>query len=387
MLRYLLGNTVKIGGNGHRPYEPENLIKLNTVIKAYKTDAGDFLALKGVNLTIGTGEFVGVIGKSGSGKSTLINMIAGIDRPTKGEIFIGGTPIHKLGEGKMAKWRGRNLGIVFQFFQLLPMLTVAENVMLPMDFCNFMGSGERRRRALSLLEQVGVAQHANKLPNMLSGGEQQRVAIARALANDPPIILADEPTGNLDSKTAEMVFHLFEGLVDDGKTIVMVTHDHDLVQRVKRTVIIADGEIIEELLARAFPALTQPDLIWMTSKLSRERYAPGTVILHQDEPANRFYIVTRGSVETVYKTQRGQEFVIGQMGQGDYFGETGLLRENVAGFTVRAQSDSEVEVVSIDKESFKELLGRSEETAKDIKKVAAERLMQVAVTRKDACHV
>jgi len=157
MLRYLLGNTVKIGGNGHNACPPENLIKLNTVVKAYKTDAGDFLALKGVNLSIGSGEFVGVIGKSGSGKSTLINMIAGIDRPTKGEIFIGGTPIHKLGEGKMAKWRGRNLGIVFQFFQLLPMLTVVENVMLPMDFCNFMGSGQRRQRAMSLLEQVGVA--------------------------------------------------------------------------------------------------------------------------------------------------------------------------------------------------------------------------------------
>ena len=306
MLRYLLGNTVRIGGNGHSACPPENLIKLNTVVKAYKTDAGDFLALKGVNLTIGSGEFVGVIGKSGSGKSTLINMIAGIDRPTKGEIFIDGTPIHKLGEGKMAKWRGRNLGIVFQFFQLLPMLTVVENVMLPMDFCNFMGAGERRRRAMALLEQVGVAPHANKLPNMLSGGEQQRVAIARALANDPPIILADEPTGNLDSKTAEMVFHLFEALVDDGKTIVMVTHDHDLAERVKRTIIIADGEIIEEHLTKTFPSLTQADLIWTTSKLTRERFAPGTIIVHQDEPAKRLYIVTRGKAEAIVKTPRGR---------------------------------------------------------------------------------
>jgi ABC-type lipoprotein export system ATPase subunit len=347
MLRYLLGNTVKIGGNGHRPYAPESLIKLNTVVKAYKTDAGDFLALKGVNLTIGTGEFVGVIGKSGSGKSTLINMIAGIDRPTKGEIFIGGTPIHKLSEGKMAKWRGRNLGIVFQFFQLLPMLTVAENVMLPMDFCNFMGAGERRRRALSLLEQVGVAQQANKLPNMLSGGEQQRVAIARALANDPPIILADEPTGNLDSKTAEMVFRLFEALVDEGKTILMVTHDHDLAQRVERTIIIADGEIIEEHLARAFPLLTQADLIWMTSKLTRERYAPGAIILHQDEPVKRLYVVTRGRVEAVNKTPRGQECAVEQIGQGEFFGETGLVREGPAGVTVRAM-DGEVEVISVD---------------------------------------
>jgi putative ABC transport system ATP-binding protein len=245
MLRYLLGDKLKIGGNGHVACPPDKLIDLTGVVKAYKTEAGDFLALKGVNVTIGNGEFVGVIGKSGSGKSTLINMIAGIDRPTTGEIVIAGTPVHKLSEGKMAKWRGRNMGIVFQFFQLLPMLTVVENVMLPMDFCGYLGAGARKQRAMSLLEQVGVAQQANKLPNMLSGGEQQRVAIARALANDPPIILADEPTGNLDSKTADMVFRLFESLVEQGKTIVMVTHDHDLAQRVKRTVMIADGEFIE----------------------------------------------------------------------------------------------------------------------------------------------
>jgi putative ABC transport system ATP-binding protein len=243
-------------------YQNDNyLIHLNDVKKAYLTEAGEFLALKNVNLTIGKGEFVGVIGKSGSGKSTLINMITGIDRPTNGEIFVDGIPIHSLNEGEVAKWRGRNLGIVFQFFQLLPILTVAENVMLPMDFCNMYSPSKRRQRALEVLDLVGVAAHANKLPGQLSGGEQQRVAIARALANDPPIVMADEPTGNLDSKTAAIIFSLFDELVSGGKTIVMVTHDKDQARRVTRTIVIADGEIIEQYLSQAFPSLSQEQLI------------------------------------------------------------------------------------------------------------------------------
>jgi putative ABC transport system ATP-binding protein len=222
------------------------LIQLNNVVKAYKTEAGDFIALKNISLSIGAGEFVGVIGKSGSGKSTLINMITGIDRPTRGEVFVADTPIHALREGRMAQWRGHNLGIVFQFFQLLPILTVIENVMLPMDFCNLYSQRQRRERALQVLEMVGVAGQAHKLPSQLSGGEQQRVAIARALANDPPIIMADEPTGNLDSKTSAIVFELFEKLVAGGKTIVMVTHDGDLAKKVKRTIVISDGEITKD---------------------------------------------------------------------------------------------------------------------------------------------
>ncbi len=224
----------------------EYLIQLKDVVKAYHTQAGDFLALKNINLCIGAGEFVGVIGKSGSGKSTLINMITGIDRPTGGEVRVADTIINNLNEGRMAQWRGHNLGIVFQFFQLLPILTVIENVMLPMDFCNFYSQRQRKEKALEVLEMVDVAEHAHKLPSQLSGGEQQRVAIARALANDPPIIMADEPTGNLDSKTSAIVFRLFEKLVAGGKTIVMVTHDSDLARKVKRTIIIADGEIVEE---------------------------------------------------------------------------------------------------------------------------------------------
>jgi putative ABC transport system ATP-binding protein len=215
-------------------------------VKTYQSAAGSFTALKGVDLQIDTGEFVAVIGKSGSGKSTLINMLTGIDRPTSGEVFVGDMAIHTLNEGQMAIWRGRNVGVIFQFFQLLPTLTVVENVMLPMDFCDVHPFHERRERALQLLEQVEMVDHANKLPTAISGGQQQRVAIARALANDPPILVADEPTGNLDSRTAEAVFTLFEGLVARGKTILIVTHDTDLAERATRTVYVVDGEIVDE---------------------------------------------------------------------------------------------------------------------------------------------
>jgi putative ABC transport system ATP-binding protein len=224
----------------------EHLIDLRGVVKSYQTAAGEFLALKDVNLQVDRGEFVAVLGKSGSGKSTLSNMITGIDRPSRGAVLIAGTPVHTLSEGQIASWRGRNVGVVFQFFQLLPTLTVLENVTLPMAFCNLYSGRERRERALHLLAQVDMTEHSHKLPTALSGGQQQRVAIARALANDPPIIVADEPTGNLDSRTANAVFSLFERLVEGGKTILMVTHDEDLAQRVTRIVTIADGTIVED---------------------------------------------------------------------------------------------------------------------------------------------
>ncbi len=231
------------------PYRHGNchLIELKRVVKVYDTPAGKFHALRGVSLRVDTHEFVAVIGKSGSGKSTLINMITGIDRPTSGEVFVGDTAVHKLSEGQMAVWRGKHVGVIFQFFQLLPTLTLVENVMLPMDFCNTYPPRERYERAMQLLAHVDMAQHAHKLPSAVSGGQQQRVAIARALANDPPVIVADEPTGNLDSKTANQVFELFTRLVEEGKTILMVTHDQDLARRVTRAVLVADGEIKDEI--------------------------------------------------------------------------------------------------------------------------------------------
>jgi putative ABC transport system ATP-binding protein len=226
-----------------------HLIDLMDVVKIYQNAAGTFVALDHVDLQVDEGEFVAIIGKSGSGKSTLINMITVIDRPSNGQIFVNHIPVHQLNEEQTALWRGHSIGVIFQFFQLLPTLTAVENVMLPMDFAQnrWRPTHERPVRAMHLLEQVGMADYAHKMPSELSGGQQQCVAIARASANNPPILTADEPTGNLDSKSAETVMNLFENLVSLGKSILMVTHDNDLAERVSRKVIIADGKIIDEV--------------------------------------------------------------------------------------------------------------------------------------------
>ncbi len=226
------------------PSQESQLIELNGVTKAYTLGAGQFLALKGINMRVDAGEFVAVVGKSGSGKSTLINMITGIDSPTSGEVLVASTPVHALNQEQLAVWRGKNVGIVFQFFQLLPTLTVAENIVLPMDFCNVHPARERRQRAIALLEKVGIAEQADKLPADLSGGQQQRAAIARALANDPPLLVADEPTGNLDSQTSDAVMQLFADLASEGKTVVMVTHERDLSRYFTRSILLSDGLIV-----------------------------------------------------------------------------------------------------------------------------------------------
>jgi len=221
----------------------QTLIDLRNVVKTYETGAGGVTVLKEVSLRVQPGEFVGVVGPSGSGKSTLLNMITGIDRPTDGEVFVGGEAVRDLSENQLARWRGRHIGVIFQFFQLLPTLTILENVMLPMDFCGVYKRRERKERAMALLEMVGIADQAHKLPSALSGGQQQRAAIARALANDPPVIVGDEPTGNLDTKTASEVFALFQSLVDQGKTLMIVTHDRDLSDRMGRIIHLRDGNI------------------------------------------------------------------------------------------------------------------------------------------------
>jgi putative ABC transport system ATP-binding protein len=217
------------------------MISLHHVSKNYETPAGAFAALRDVDVQIRAGQFAGVVGKSGSGKSTLLNMIAGIDRPSSGSVTVANTTIDALSENKLAAWRGRNVGFVFQFFQLLPTLTAIENVMLPMDFCKTFPARERRPRALALLERVGVGPQADKLPSTLSGGEQQRVAIARALANQPPLVIADEPTGNLDSITARGILDLFRELANQGTTVVIATHEADIVRVSDRKIRIADG--------------------------------------------------------------------------------------------------------------------------------------------------
>jgi putative ABC transport system ATP-binding protein len=224
------------------------LVEMRNVVKVYATAAGEFTALKGINMQVSAGEFVGIVGKSGAGKSTLLNMITGVDHLTSGEVIVNsnGSPvsIHSMNDDRIALWRGQTLGVVFQSFQLLPMLTLVENITLPMDLCGTFNSKRSPERALELLRLVEIEEHAHKLPTQISGGQQQRVAIARALANDPPILVADEPTGSLDSVTADHIFEVFEHLVTDrGKTIIMVTHDQSLAPRFTRTIGIADGEL------------------------------------------------------------------------------------------------------------------------------------------------
>ncbi|MDQ2767950.1 MAG: ABC transporter ATP-binding protein [Gemmatimonadota bacterium] len=233
------------------PGDADALISLRGVAKSYATHSGSFAALHDVSLDIRRGELVGIVGQSGSGKSTLLNLMSGIDRPTRGEIFVGGVAVHAIRESGMAKWRGRSVGIVFQFFQLLPTLTAIENVMLPMDLCARWPARDRVRRAQGLLEQLGVADQAHKLPATLSGGQQQRVAIARALANEPAVLLADEPTGNLDSQNAAIILELFATLAREGQTIVTATHDAEVQRVCTRTVPIADGRIAEPVPAYA----------------------------------------------------------------------------------------------------------------------------------------
>jgi putative ABC transport system ATP-binding protein len=220
------------------------LIELRKVGKSYATLAGAFPALQEIDLEIGRGEFAAIVGKSGSGKSTLLNLIGGIDRPSQGEVRVAGVSVNDASENALARWRGKTVGVVFQFFQLLPTLTTVENVMLPMDFCNARPPRQRRPRALELLDLVGIAAQADKLPSALSGGQQQRAAIARALANDPPVVLADEPTGNLDSVTARSVLDLFRKLTDHGTTVVVATHERDISGLIDRSVELNDGRVV-----------------------------------------------------------------------------------------------------------------------------------------------
>jgi len=358
-------------------------IQLNKIVKTFSTEAGDVTVLKGIDADFRPGEFVAVIGKSGSGKSTLINMIAGIDRPTSGEVNIGGVAVHNLTEGQLALWRGRNLGVVFQFFQLLPMLSLLENIMLPMDFCNMYTPRERKERAMQLLAQMDLEEHANKLPTAISGGQQQRVAIARALANDPPIVVADEPTGNLDSRTAETIFSMFEEFIKNGKTIIMVTHDSSLAKRASRTLLIADGEIVNEYIAKALPLLNHQQMLTATHKINPVIYQPGATIVQEGIPGKKFYIVTKGQVEIALKRPGGSDVVVARYGPGQYFGEVELMfggGHNAA--TVKAAADMLVEAVTLDLDTFTELMRESPDTRTALAEIVDTRMAENIQTRR-----
>ena len=353
------------------------LIEMRKVVKTFRNAAGEFTVLKGIDTSFYEGEFVAVTGKSGSGKSTLVNMITGIDRPTSGEVLVSGIPIHHMNESQRAMWRGRNMGIVFQFFQLLPMLSLLENTMLPMDFCGMYPLAEREKRAMDLLRLVGLEEQAHKLPASVSGGQQQSAAIARALANDPPIIIADEPTGNLDTRTAEAIFELFlELTARRGKTIVMITHDENMARRMTRRVIISDGELVHPAVAAALPTLPHPLMLEATKKIRFATYQPGAIIIRQGEVNPYFYIIVSGKVEIVLKQPLRRDVTVAALGAGEFFGEIELVRGGKSIASVRASLDGPVELAVLDRETFSSLLGRSNLTQDAVAQTVQERLEQ-----------
>jgi ABC-type lipoprotein export system ATPase subunit len=356
--------------NGKHP-----AIVLQGVDKVYENAAGKFVALKNVDLALDYGQFISVVGKSGCGKSTLLNMITGIDFPTAGKVTIGKELIYEMSESERALWRGQNLGVVFQFFQLLPTLSLLENTMLPMDYCNTYSFNERPKRAMDLLKMVGLEEQAHKLPSAVSSGQQQSAAIARALATDPAIILADEPTGNLDSKSAEIVLSLFEDLAAQGKTILIVTHDPSITRRTDQTIILSDGEIIDQTIARALPYLSHPQMMAATKKSERRIYQPGEIIIQESIPVVNFFMIVSGEVEVVLNTNKPNEMVLTTLGQGKFFGEIGLTKGTNATASVRA-SAVDTEVAVLPKAIFSSLITESKSTREMINGVADLRLAE-----------
>jgi len=359
----------------HTMSTPEAMIDMHGIVKTFKNAAGEFTVLKGIDLTINRGEFVSIVGKSGSGKSTLLNMITGIDHPTEGRVVIGSTDIYSsVTESQRSKWRGRNLGIVFQFFQLLPMLTLLENVMLSMDFADMYDFDERPVRAMEMLKLVGLEKFANKLPVLVSTGQQQLAAIARALACDPPLLVADEPTGNLDTKSATTIIDLFEELARSGKTVVMVTHDPTLTARTTRNIIIADGELINETVARSLPWLRHRHMMEFSKLVKEETYPAKTTIIARNEHVDKFFMIRSGEVEVVLQDRKNNETVISHLKPGEFFGEIELLRGGKAIANVRAYSKGPVEVLVLKRDDFLRVLEQSPITSDAIGKIVQQRL-------------
>jgi ABC-type lipoprotein export system ATPase subunit len=300
-------------------------------------------------------------------------MITGIDHPTAGEVIVGGKQIYQMGKSERALWRGRNMGVVFQFFQLLPTLTLLENTMLPMDYTKTYPFNERADRAMELLQMVGLEEQAHQLPAAVSSGQQQSAAIARALANDPALILADEPTGNLDSKSAENILNIFEGLAARGKTILIVTHDPSITQRTDQTIILSDGEIIDPTVARALPFLSHPAMLDATKQAQKQQFTPGNAILRQGEAVEYFFMIISGAVEIVLNIGQSEEMSLACLGPGQFFGEVELTQGGSSIASVRAAAHG-AEVALLPRKKFFELIDGSPLTRSAIQDVAATRL-------------
>lgn len=355
---------------------PEAIIEMRRVVKRFSNAAGVFTVLKGIDLTINRGEFVSIVGKSGSGKSTLLNMITGIDHPSEGQVVVNHKDIYtSVSESHRSKWRGRNLGIVFQFFQLLPMLTLLENVMLPMDYADMYDFDERPARGMDLLKRVGLEKFANKLPVLVSTGQQQLAAIARAMACDPPLLIADEPTGNLDSRSAEAIIGLFERFVAQGKTIVMVTHDPSLTARTQRNIVISDGELIDEAISRSLPQLRHRHMLEFTKIAQRRTFQPRETILLRDASVDYLFLIHSGEAEVVLKKPRSREIVLSRLGKDEFFGDIELLRGGRAIASVRA-GEQPVEALMIPRADFLRVMKESPITAEAVGKIVQKRLEQ-----------
>jgi ABC-type lipoprotein export system ATPase subunit len=348
-------------------------IQLNNIVKTFKSQAGEFTALKGISLGFDCGEFTSIMGKSGSGKSTLINMITGIDHPTSGMVKVGEVELGKMSEGRMAEWRGRAMGIVFQFFQLLPTLTILENTMLPMDYCNVYAPAERESRALELLKLLGLTDMADKLPAALSGGQQQIAAIARALANDPPIVVADEPTGNLDSQTEKLILDIFESLAERGKTILIVTHDPILARRSSRRVLISDGELVNELLARALGILPDNHLLKIGRMAVTRCFDAEEMIARQGAFSDGLYVIASGQVEVLNKRRLRPAEVVATLKAGDYLSMFDMLVNDESDLSFRAADEGPVEMLCITLDPFERYVSEYPVIDHSLRKAALER--------------
>ncbi len=350
-------------------------IVLRDVDKIYENAAGKFVALKSVNMQLNYGQFISIVGKSGCGKSTLLNMITGIDHPTAGEVIVGNERIYEMSESKRALWRGRHMGVVFQFFQLLPALTLLENTMLPMDYCKVYPFNERLERAMLLLTMVGLEEQAHLLPSAVSSGQQQSAAIARALATDPAIILADEPTGNLDSRSADKILNLFEQLASQGKTILIVTHDPSITRRTDQTIILSDGQIIDQTVARALPYLSHPEMLAAAQQARKKQFAPGSLILRQGEPVEYFFMVETGEVDIVVENPGSSEMRLARLGPGQFFGEVELIEGGASIASVRASSRG-TELALLPREIFSQIIEHSPLTRSALHDVAQIRMTE-----------
>jgi len=352
----------------------DSIIQAKNLTKIYNKGGGaEVRAVDNVTLEVARGEFVGVMGASGSGKSTLMNILGCLDKPTAGTVLLDGIDVGVLGDEDLARLRNKKIGFVFQTFNLLPRTNALENVELPLVYSDLPNVSKLARSAL---DAVGLTARAHHYPSELSGGEQQRVAIARALVNDPEIIFADEPTGNLDSRAADRVFQVFEALAQQGKTIVMVTHDSGLAQRTGRTVLLADGEVIDETVVKALPLLTHEQMLKATRHLEARQFEPGETIIRQGQPNDHLYLIAKGQIEVTLEHATGSEVTVARLGPGQYFGEMSLLNQGRTLAGVRAAAPEPVRIVRLGRRIFDELMAEAHAMRESIVQMTHRRTAQ-----------